>query len=258
MDKKLFRSILWIITYAAILILIITNFDELRTFFADFFGLFTPLVLGFALAFVLNRPCQWFLRLYRRGLGGTRGERACLPLAVCSSYLVLIFAIFALFSFIIPRFIASIQHFVSSLEGYMSNIQTALNTLTAELHLEQSPDLSGINNILNDVFSWAVEMLTDALPQLLSLTGTIVSAVVTGVLALAFSIYMVFTGYDMALAFAHQVTSTMKLSYYHVYLAIPISCACMAINVVRVAAYDFFVAYAPQNDPKRNKEGGNA
>ncbi|RHR05204.1 TRAP transporter small permease [Pseudoflavonifractor sp. AF19-9AC] len=75
---------------------------------------------------------------------------------------------------------------------------------------------------------------------------------------LAFSIYMVFTGYDMALAFAHQVTSTMKLSYYHVYLAIPISCACMAINVVRVAAYDFFVAYAPQNDPKRNKEGGNA
>lgn len=190
MDKKLFRSILWIITYAAILILIITNFDELRTFFADFFGLFTPLVLGFALAFVLNRPCQWFLRLYRRGLGGTRGERACLPLAVCSSYLVLIFAIFALFSFIIPRFIASIQHFVSSLEGYMSNIQTALNTLTAELHLEQSPDLSGINNILNDVFSWAVEMLTDALPQLLSLTGTIVSAVVTGVLALAFSIYM--------------------------------------------------------------------
>ena len=69
MDKKLFRSILWIITYAALLVLIITNFNSLRAFFAEFFGLFTPLVLGFALAFVLNRPCQWFLRLYRRARG---------------------------------------------------------------------------------------------------------------------------------------------------------------------------------------------
>ena len=49
MDKKLFKSILWIITYAALLVLIITNFDELRGFFANFLGLFTPLVLGFAL-----------------------------------------------------------------------------------------------------------------------------------------------------------------------------------------------------------------
>lgn len=73
-----------------------------------------------------------------------------------------------------------------------------------------------------------------------------------------FSAYMVFQGYDMAVAFAHQVTSTLRLSYYHVYLAIPISCLFMAINVVRVAAYDFFITYAPENDPSRKKEGGTA
>ena len=44
MDKKLFKSILWIITYAALLVLIITNFDELRGVFANFLGLFTPRV----------------------------------------------------------------------------------------------------------------------------------------------------------------------------------------------------------------------
>lgn len=58
----------------------------------------------------------------------------------------------------------------------------------------------------------------------------------------------------MAMTFAHQMTSTLKLSYFHVYLAIPVSCTLMAINVVRVAAYDFFVAYAPKNDPSRKKE----
>ncbi len=70
----------------------------------------------------------------------------------------------------------------------------------------------------------------------------------------AFSVYMVFNGYSMAMTFAHQMTSTLKLSYFHVYLAIPVSCTLMAINVVRVAAYDFFVAYAPKNDPSRKKE----
>ena len=73
-----------------------------------------------------------------------------------------------------------------------------------------------------------------------------------------FSVYMVFNGYSMALTFAHQITSTLNLSYYHVYLSIPITCILMAINVVRVAAYDFFVTYAPKNDPSRNKEGGAA
>ena len=190
MDKKLFKSILWIITYAALLVLIITNFDELRGFFANFLGLFTPLVLGFALAFVLNRPCQFFLRLYLRGWKGTRKERACLPLAVCTSYLVLFAAIFAIFSFILPQFITSIEHFVNSLEGYLANIQSWFNTLMADLHLENSLDLSGLNDLLNKFFTWALSMLTDALPHLLSLTGTIVSVVVTGILALVFSIYM--------------------------------------------------------------------
>ena len=74
----------------------------------------------------------------------------------------------------------------------------------------------------------------------------------------AFSVYMILNGYSMAMTFAHQVTSTLKLSYFHVYLAIPISCVLMAINVVRVAAYDFFVTYAPQNDPRQKKEGGES
>ena len=111
-------------------------------------------------------------------------------MAVCTSYLVLFAAIFAIFSFILPQFITSIEHFVNSLEGYLANIQSWFNTLMADLHLENSLDLSGLNDLLNKFFTWALSMLTDALPHLLSLTGTIVSVVVTGILALVFSIYM--------------------------------------------------------------------
>jgi predicted PurR-regulated permease PerM len=56
-------------------------------------GLVKPLLIGFALAFVLNRPCHFFFRLYDRGLSRTRARGAARPLAVVTSYLVLILAV---------------------------------------------------------------------------------------------------------------------------------------------------------------------
>lgn len=59
-------------------------------------GVLQPLLIGFAIAFVLNRPCRFFHRLYLRGLGSTRARKAARPLAVLSSYLALIAVITAI------------------------------------------------------------------------------------------------------------------------------------------------------------------
>ena len=77
-------------------------------------GLVKPLLIGFALAFVLNRPCHFFFRLYDRGLSRTRA-RGGPPLAVVTSYLVLILAIAAIFSFVVPKLVESIQTFALNL-----------------------------------------------------------------------------------------------------------------------------------------------
>ena len=82
MDKKLFKSILLIITYAVLLVLFIIQFNEVRNLFWTVLGLFQPLFIGFAIAFVLNRPCQLFSRLYDRGLGRTKAKNLSRPLAV--------------------------------------------------------------------------------------------------------------------------------------------------------------------------------
>ena len=89
MDKKLFKSILWIITYAVLLVLFIIQFDEVRGLFWTVIGLFQPLFIGFAIAFVLNRPCQLFSQLYDRGLGRTKAKKLSRPLAVATSYLLM-------------------------------------------------------------------------------------------------------------------------------------------------------------------------
>lgn len=195
MDKKLFKSILWIITYAVLLVLFIIQFDEVRGLFWTVIGLFQPLFIGFAIAFVLNRPCQLFSQLYDRGLGRTKAKNLSRPLAVATSYLLMFVLIIAFFSLVLPKLVESIQIFLNSINGYMLNIQIWLNKqewlapLFSSLHLDKL-DLSNFSDLIRGALNGVVNTLTTAVPQLLTITSNIISIVVTGFLSIIFSVYM--------------------------------------------------------------------
>ena len=195
MDKKLFKSILWIITYAVLLVLFIIQFDEVRGLFWTVIGLFQPLFIGFAIAFVLNRPCQLFSQLYDRGLGRTKAKNLSRPLAVATSYLLMFVLIIAFFSLVLPKLVESIQIFLNSINGYMLNIQIWLNKqewlapLFSSLHLDKL-DLSNFSDLIKGALNGVVNTLTTAVPQLLTITSNIISIVVTGFLSIIFSVYM--------------------------------------------------------------------
>ena len=58
MDKKLFKSILLLITYTVVLVMVLSRLGLIAGGVAWVLGLVKPLLIGFALAFVLNRPCR--------------------------------------------------------------------------------------------------------------------------------------------------------------------------------------------------------
>lgn len=206
MDKKLFRSILWIITYAVALVLFIVKFDDLRFLFGTVVGLFQPLFIGFAIAFVLNRPCHAFCRLYSRGLGRTKARGLARPLAVATSYLVLIVLIGAFFSIVLPKLVESIQLFLGSMNGYMQNVQGWVNYLLSFLHLDtlDTLDLSSFSDLIKGALNGVVNTLTTAVPQLVTITGNIISVVVTAFLSIIFSAYML-SGKDKLLSQCRRV-----------------------------------------------------
>ena len=200
MDKKLFKSILLIITYAVILVMVLARLDVLAGGLGILLSVFKPLIIGFCLAFVLNRPCQFFFRLYSRGLDKTSARGAARPLAVLTSYLALIIIVVAVFSFVLPKLVESIQTFVLNLNGYIANAQNSINHLLAYLHLDiEQLDLSKLNTTLESILNSALRFLSNLGPQIIEFTTGLVSIVVTGVLALVFSIYML-SGRDKLLA----------------------------------------------------------
>ena len=191
MDKKLFKSILLIITYAVLLVVFLARLDVVAWGLGTVLSVFKPLIIGFCLAFILNRPCQFFFRLYSRGLDKTPARGAARPLAVLTAYFLLIIIAVAIFSFVLPKLVESIQTFVLNLGGYITNAQNSINKLMNYFHLDMEQlDLSSLNTTLEGLLNNALKFLSGLGPRLLEFTTGLVSILVTGVLALVFSIYM--------------------------------------------------------------------
>ena len=192
MEKKLFRSLILLITYAVVLVAVIVQLDAEGGWLGGVLAAFQPLIAGLVIAFILDRPCNFFARQYEKALSG-RARRAARPLAVVTAYLVVILFVAVLVALVVPELTHSIEMFIGNIGTYAANFQDLYDWVVAKLDLEQLASLdlsSGISDTLKDLLTGALDTLTNTLPHLVTMTGVVVSGVVTGVLALVFSIYM--------------------------------------------------------------------
>lgn len=196
MDKKQFRSLLLLITYAVILVAVVLNLGAVSGAVTHVLAAFRPILIGFAVAFILNRPCNFFARVYGDALP-EKAKAAARPLAIVTAYLILLAAIAILISLVVPELIGSIQTFAGNLSSYAANLQGLYDWAVETLELEALEHLnltSALKDSLSRLLSGALNLLTNTVPQLITMTGAILSALVTAVISLVFSIYMLSGG----------------------------------------------------------------
>ena len=192
LNKSTMKKLILLITYAVLLIAVIVKLDAVGLWAGKVLGAFTPLFIGFAIAFILHRPCCFFARLYGKGLKG-KGARLTRPLAVATAYLIFLAILTAIMALVIPELVRSIQSFVAGIGDYGAGLQHIYDKLVAALDLEllKGMNLSArLHDAVGNILTKVLTTITSTLPQLISATGAILSAVVTGLLALVFSIYM--------------------------------------------------------------------
>ena len=179
MDKKLFKSLILLITYAVLLVAVLLKMDHLLGWGRSLLSAPRPLFIGFAIAFILHRPCRFFAGLYERYLP-RRAARLSTALAVVSSYAVLILAVTLLVSLVVPELVSSIQTFIGNMSTYTANLQGWMTQVVEALDLEALADLNlsaTIQDALKTLLSGVLNALTTTLPQLISVTSVVVSAV---------------------------------------------------------------------------------
>ena len=195
-DKKFFKSLILLITYAVVLVAFIVKIDAVGGWLSSVISAFKPLLIGFAVAFILNRPCNFFAGLYGKKLP-EKAAKAARPLAVVTCYLVVVLLLAGVVALVVPELVKSIQTFAGNLSTYAGNFQALYDSIVEKLDLQSLADLnlsSAIREPLSKLLSGVLNALTNTLPQFITMTSVLVSGAITAVLALVFSIYMLSGG----------------------------------------------------------------
>lgn len=217
MERLTMKKILLTITYTVVLVAVIVKLDIVGGWLRQVITAFEPLYIGFGIAFVLNRPCNFFARHYGRWIKG-KWNKLARPLAVITSYVALIAVISALVALVVPELIESIESFVSNLSAYANNLQVWYDGIVDLLHMDSLGDLNLsalINDALGKLFSGVLDTLTNTLPQLISATGRVISVAITVVLSIVFSIYMLFSGPKLVSQFRRLTENYLPAKWVH-------------------------------------------
>lgn len=224
MDKKLFKSILFIIAYCVVLVAVIINIEWVISTAGWILALLSPIFIGFAIAFLLNRPYMFFKKLYSAQIPRKNQKKPVKPrsekaaarlknlrkaLALLTVYILFLAMIALLLWLIIPEITNSISQISTNIELYIKNLNNLLNDfnewlpfdisftepiLTTEVNEDGTSTKISIAQFLSQKLTELTSILPNILsgifPDLFHMTKSILSSVMNILLGFVMSIYM--------------------------------------------------------------------
>lgn len=204
MEKKTLKTYLLLIAFTIGLVLMVVHFETIIRGIGFFLRLLTPLFIGLVIAFVLNRPYEWFNCLYGQRCG--MKSKASRILSVVTVYLLAFGVIILLICLVTPEMVRNLRLFAESADQYLLEAQTALNGITESLAL-RPVDLSALIDTVSRYLGTLSSVIEDMLPQIVEVTGSVISTMITGFIAIILSIYLL-SGKDRLLS---QLKRTLKV-----------------------------------------------
>lgn len=201
MERNKVKQGVMLITYAAVLVLLLVYCKDIFRGVTAVIGLFKAFLVGIVIAFILNQPYEWLSRFYRKTLHVK--EKHARSLAVLSAYLAVVAVLAAVIGVVIPQMVSSIQAFLSNVDAYMENLQQQLNFFTQQLNL-QPVDLTSLIDLVETSLGQFDGVMETVVSKIVSATGTMVSFFANLFIGIAFSVYLL-TGKRRILSQANRL-----------------------------------------------------
>ncbi|MGZ9584953.1 AI-2E family transporter [Paenibacillus marinisediminis] len=196
MDNQKFSSdikkYLLIATYTVLLYLILTNIKSIIGFLVDLYYLLNPVILGFAIAYVLNILLKVFeervfapINKYDKPLW----KKLKRPASILLTYSTVIIFFTILAWFIIPQLMESLSMLTSNLHGYMASLKVFVTDLAIRFNLE-SDIWEKIALNWSEVVQKFGGLITDYVPYILTFTKNFTASFVDVVMGAVLSAYL--------------------------------------------------------------------
>ncbi|MBQ6550739.1 MAG: AI-2E family transporter [Lachnospiraceae bacterium] len=170
---------------AVVLYVVLTRFGSVKEHLAAFIRYFNPLLLGLAIAYLVNPLSRLYQRsICRRMKNEKKKEKTSNALAFVTVFVGLASLLFIT----LPQLIASITDFVGNLEGYIKTLEDVLGRwgLLKKLGIDSSQFITSTEDIMKNVGEYLTENINDVLDA----TVGAGKGIVTFLLGFILSVYL--------------------------------------------------------------------
>ena len=190
-----YLKILGVIVLGILFYAVINN---LGTFFSGInfiWSVFTPVILGLCMAFVLNLPLRFLENKVFGKLTRANGKvwaKLKRPVCLILSIVLILSLLVLLLSFIIPQFISTCADFFLKLPEYMEHLSATANDLIVRFNLpidlnQTSVDWQSVSALALQLFNTNGQAITQGA---IGIATGLVNGVINLILGLVFSIYI--------------------------------------------------------------------
>lgn len=192
LNRKNVRIILLIIVFTVVLFTAVQNFGALLGFVVDVWGVFSSVIAGLAIAFVLNIPLKLFEDKLFYGLREHRNptvRKMLRPVSIVCSLLITLGVLIVLLLIVLPQLVEAVAAVLARMPGYVTDFIAWLDRLLEPFDFSLSEYLNDID--WTKVFSDIGTMLSQGINEILSAAGTaanVGTSIVGGVIDVVFSV----------------------------------------------------------------------
>lgn len=190
MKRDIKKNIILIITYIALIIFVLVNFEKILSILGYIINIFSPFIFGAIVAFVLNV----LVNFIERKLFGKVKKKTWLkikrPLCIAISVVLVIFIIVFIMNLLIPQLKNSVSLFTDSLPTYKEDIINIMNKFNLEeTTIKKVSDyLDNFGKVITDYIKGNSK---DVITVTTEVATSLIAIISKAVIAIVFAIYII-------------------------------------------------------------------
>lgn len=191
--------IIAIIAFAIVLYWSLSHAQSLKAFVLWVYKLFTPVITGGCIAFILNVPMHgleklWDLIFAKKG--SKTADKLRRPICLTLSIILVIGILFAVVFMILPEFISSLKSLINSIPRFASNIEgwwdgilefgREYGAVIPDLTVDTDKLMDMALSLFNSLFGTGNSLFN----QTINFTGNIISGIASFFISFIFAVYL--------------------------------------------------------------------
>lgn len=191
MKFKTRKDILFIISYVAIIIFALVNFDKIITAFNYVLNILSPFIVGVLLAFVLNVLIKFIeTKIFGKIKKGKLWKKIKRPISITVSLILVGLIIYFVMNLLVPQLRNSVSLFTDTLPEYKEDIVNILEKFDVE-----ETTVAKVGEYLDNFTKVITDYIKGNSKDVLSITTevatSIISIVSKGIISIVFAIYII-------------------------------------------------------------------